>query len=595
MALNEKEITNLYDQGPRYSDMTEEFPREEEILKENPMPNSLLEALHVVADKLYYFYLTDKFRQAASNALAYLKQRAGLTTVQSITIACLIQKNGKISKEELSRRMCIDNITMLSLSNEIEELVERGWIVHYNLNPRKFEDPDKYLPGYRLENGVEVELTNNEVFHSKPIECEDFLDLIDLIYPRIWRSIKAAKNYPFEYLVQWIAKVLKANDHITLARVCNEMSDDKDKTLLVWFVDNYLNFRGRCDEGLEIELLFDCLVDDSEDYIPCPALKQLRAGTHPLMKAGWIEHKKMFGVADKNKYVLTKKAKEEFLDDYKPKILQETIIPYDVVDGFLNCKNIWEKKLYFNPEEEKRMDMLTSLLSKMLYHISQQRLEGMGKKNGFSAILYGPKGTGKTSAVYELARQTGRDIMTISIENFRLSSAEQTMAQFEEAFEIYRKKSRRRKVAPILFIKDLNRIFTKEVEDEEGHKFDAALALKPVLLKQLNKFDGILLVTTNMEEGDTPMFLNKFTFDIPFHLPTPDTGAKIWKSEIGQLPESAARALAEEFPFSGEQIEKISTSACIDFILNRRILTYESVRPFCLEKWDKAKESIKPF
>jgi len=73
------------------------------------------------------------------------------------------------------------------------------------------------------------------------------------------------------------------------------------------------------------------------------------------------------------------------------------------------------KKMFYNEKETGEIQKLVSLLSNENYRKIQERLCKKGLRNGFTCLFTGGLGTGKTETAYQIARQTGRNIMAVNI------------------------------------------------------------------------------------------------------------------------------------------------------------------------------------
>jgi ATP-dependent Zn protease len=77
--------------------------------------------------------------------------------------------------------------------------------------------------------------------------------------------------------------------------------------------------------------------------------------------------------------------------------------------------SIRPKKMFYNEKETGEIQKLVSLLSNENYCKIQERLGKKGLRNGLTCLFTGGPGTGKTETAYQIARQTGRNIMAVNI------------------------------------------------------------------------------------------------------------------------------------------------------------------------------------
>jgi hypothetical protein len=97
--------------------------------------------------------------------------------------------------------------------------------------------------------------------------------------------------------------------------------------------------------------------------------------------------------------------KDTIKKDFKPKM-----------GTLINPDNINSEKLYYNPAEREQIETLTTALDDTNYKDLVERMRFQGIKAGFSVLLYGYPGTGKTSSVKQIAKATGRSIYMVEID-----------------------------------------------------------------------------------------------------------------------------------------------------------------------------------
>ena len=84
----------------------------------------------------------------------------------------------------------------------------------------------------------------------------------------------------------------------------------------------------------------------------------------------------------------------------------------------------------------------------------------------------------------------------------------------------------------------------------------------------MEKIDGILFATTNLEQNMDKAFERRFLYKIKFAKPSLEARASIWHEMIPALSEEETRSLALKYDFSGGQIENIARHHAIDSILH---------------------------
>lgn len=84
----------------------------------------------------------------------------------------------------------------------------------------------------------------------------------------------------------------------------------------------------------------------------------------------------------------------------------------------------------------------------------------------------------------------------------------------------------------------------------------------------MENLEGIMIATTNLTGALDAAFERRFLYKIEFDKPSPSERKHIWKSMLTDLTESQALMLAQQFDFSGGQIENIARKRIISDILS---------------------------
>ena len=76
------------------------------------------------------------------------------------------------------------------------------------------------------------------------------------------------------------------------------------------------------------------------------------------------------------------------------------------------------------------------------------RLEAKGLRRGFACLFYGAPGTGKTETVFQLARETGRDLMQVNVSEIKSMWVGESEKNIKALFDRYRRLVKESERAP---------------------------------------------------------------------------------------------------------------------------------------------------
>ena len=279
------------------------------------------------------------------------------------------------------------------------------------------------------------------------------------------------------------------------------------------------------------------------------------------MIEGLLEFTCNNGIADTNSFTLTAKARTELLASINLQVKEEKL------SGVIQAESIAAKELYYTAKVGKQVDKLRGFLDQEKYKVLVERMKERYNRCGLTCLMYGGPGTGKTETVYQLARQTGRDVMAIDVPQIKSKWVGDSEKNIKAVFDKYRAIVGRAKVAPILLFNEADAIIgiRKSGADRAVDKMENAI--QNIILQEMETLNGIMIATTNLSENLDSAFERRFLYKIEFERPDADVREHIWRTMIPELDENECKTLAEGFDFSGGQIENVARKYAIDGIL----------------------------
>ena len=532
---------------------------------------TIITALDRVLNKAEDSRLSDEFWESVKNPLTYLRQELGLTDMQIVVLAIMVEIGEAVSWKRLGDFLGCSRLSMMCYSEEIEELVTKRWLLHKGVR-----EIGGYFKGFALTRGVVTALRRNKVFVPEKLDGLNEQQFVDKLESHIEKNMNN-RNMEFEDDEEWMLQLVKANPQLPLCRTVLQFDDIHVQSLLLLIVVDYGQWEGSDGEGLTMDTISSIYPEDYE----CDGLRYaLRNGTHPLIERGYIEHKCVDGQADAEQFMLTRKAKDELLSAYTPSHSKCARMKQD--NRFIrNHQAIKEKSLFFNTSEQEQIERLTSLLSTENLPSIQQRLEEQGMRKGFACLFYGAPGTGKTETVLQIARQTGRDLMQVDIAGLRDKYVGESEKNIKQVFARYRKLCKNSEVMPILFFNEADAVINKRTENVEHSVDKMDNAMQNIILQEIEDLDGILIATTNLTSNLDKAFERRFLYKVEFHKPDTDVKTKIWRSMLKDISDDDALQLATHFDFSGGQIENIARKRTVDYILSGKRASLDDLESYC--------------
>ena len=262
-------------------------------------------------------------------------------------------------------------------------------------------------------------------------------------------------------------------------------------------------------------------------------------------------------------------------------------------NNLIEPPQIAAKALFFNEPEEKQLGILKQLLQNANFNEVQSRLSDKGLPKGITALLHGLPGTGKTETVFQIARETNRQIIKVDISQSKSMWFGESEKIVKRIFTDYKSFAKDCDLTPILLFNEADGIIGKRRETGTSNIDQTENTIQNILLEELESFDGIFLATTNLVKNIDTAFDRRFLFKIEFTKPDKSVKAKIWNSKLPGLTETECETLANRYDFSGGQIDNIIRKNEIYEIIHGITVDFKNILEFCNSELLQKNNSIK--
>jgi SpoVK/Ycf46/Vps4 family AAA+-type ATPase len=181
---------------------------------------------------------------------------------------------------------------------------------------------------------------------------------------------------------------------------------------------------------------------------------------------------------------------------------------------------------------------------------------GFGEKistgKGLCALFSGPPGTGKSMAAQVIARELGMNLFRVNLARVvskYIGETEENLAKvFEEAGESH----------SILLFDEADALFAKRTKVKSAQDRYANLEVN-FLLQEVETFEGMVVLTSNLESMIDTAFKRRLNYRVYFPPPDAAGRAQIWRKHIPSKAPIADGvdylALAEDFDVTGGYIK----------------------------------------
>jgi len=244
-------------------------------------------------------------------------------------------------------------------------------------------------------------------------------------------------------------------------------------------------------------------------------------------------------------------------------------------------KKIIKKKLFFNQHEQLQLNELSSILQQRNFKRIQFRLKERAMPYGVAVLFHGAPGTGKTESTYQIAQKTRRDIFMVDISDTKSMWFGESEKKIKAVFSDYKKLLKKNQPTPILVFNEADAVFSKRKDVDSSAVGQTENTIQNIILQELEDFKGILIATTNLTHNFDKAFERRFLYKLEFKMPDAKSRAKIWQDKIPELTKGYANILADQFSFTGGNIDNVARKAMMKSILHGQKLEINSLTEYC--------------
>jgi len=366
-----------------------------------------------------------------------------------------------------------------------------------------------------------------------------------------------------------IIERLKTTDSEISAQTLFGEHELNDKEQIIFLALLKEEYSGELESLREMNTLINLISENDYDKIKNRSL--LEDGS-TLIENEIIDYDEMltaFGGVTRSFYIT-----EDFLQNImhpnkskkKTRIKIDTLVKEQDIFELLTPKTDMDDVI-LNP---KTKEILNTLLKQMDKEVVKRLKEwGMrDKKAGLDAriIFYGPPGTGKTMTALSLAKSLKRKVLSFDCSKILSMYVGESEKNVRRIFDTYKELAVKTKTEPILLLNEADQFLSSRTTGGGGAD-KMHNQMQNIFLEQIERFEGILVATTNLLETIDPAFSRRFNYKIEFTKPSFTQRIELWEK---MLPKEApyekdfdVKILAKH-ELSGGQIEVVIKNTALN-------------------------------
>ncbi len=191
-------------------------------------------------------------------------------------------------------------------------------------------------------------------------------------------------------------------------------------------------------------------------------------------------------------------------------------------------------------------EILEALLKQMDKKVAA-RLKAWGirpKAGSLTAriIFYGPPGTGKTMTALSLAKSLKRQVLSLDCSKILSMYVGESEKNVRKIFDTFKDLAQKSKSEPVLLLNEADQFLSGRSTSVGSSADKMHNQMQNIFLEQIERFEGILIATTNLLENLDSAFSRRFNYKIEFKRPGRIQREALWRN---MLPKNAP--YAEDF------------------------------------------------
>ncbi|MEA1916764.1 MAG: ATP-binding protein [Campylobacterota bacterium] len=457
-----------------------------------------------------------------------------------------------VVSEILTELFGSENYKFIEYLGDVKELLELGWILHNSFTPIKVNElshlellnssvsPTPSLLRLLEDGSLEVELPDIKPYADHLEYLQDQFFRIEL-----YQKISSIRNNVHENALgidrahsklqaleaRINERVEQTNQEIVLDKFFKQKKLDNQEQII--FIALLKEEYSAGDGSLrEMNALIELISLDEYDKIKNRSI--LEDGAR-LITDDIIDYEEMlspFGGITRAFYI-NEELLQSIMHPQKKKKVQKVKLDmlikeqdiFELVDPKTSLEDV-----VLNEQTEKTLrDLMRQMDKEVVARLVKWGIKD--KKSGLDAriIFYGAAGTGKTMTSYSLAKSLKRQVLSFDCSKILSMYVGESEKNVRKIFDTYKDLALKTKSEPLLLLNEADQFLSSRSSGNTSGAEQMHNQMQNIFLEQIEKFEGLLIATTNLLENIDVAFSRRFNYKIEFKKPNEDQRRKLWE------------------------------------------------------------------
>ncbi len=441
----------------------------------------------------------------------------------------------------------------------IKNLLELGWIIQHSLTQTKISETSllellntsvslssSFLN--LLEKGnLELSLPEISPYRDHLEYLKDQFARIDLYqkissirknYAKNSLNINRLKNRlsSIEKRIEERLKVTKIP--IEIEKLFKEHKlDTKERIIFLALLKE--EYSGEFENLRDMNTLVELVSFDDYEKIKNRAL--LEEGSK-LIESGLIDYDEMltaFGGVSRSFYItedILYKIIHPNKEKRKKRVKLDMIIKEQDIFELIEPKTSLDDVVLSQKTREVLNNILKQMDKKVQNLLKEWGIKEKRKSIDAKLIFYGPPGTGKTMTAVSFGKSLKKKILSFDCSKILSMYVGESEKNVRKIFDTYYDIKEKTKSEPVLLLNEADQFLSARSTGIGSSADKMHNQMQNIFLEQIEKFEGILIATTNLLENIDPAFSRRFDYKIAFEKPNFKERVKLWQK---MLPKNA--------------------------------------------------------
>ncbi|WP_024787224.1 MULTISPECIES: ATP-binding protein [unclassified Lebetimonas] len=246
-------------------------------------------------------------------------------------------------------------------------------------------------------------------------------------------------------------------------------------------------------------------------------------------------------------------------------IVKETL--FDFIEPEYSLKDI-----VLDENTKESLNTLLKQIDKKV--INKLKKWGIKSSNGIEAkiIFYGHPGTGKTVTALALAKELNKPLLSLDCSKILSMYVGESEKNVRKLFDEYNMVAEKLKTKPVLLLNEADQFLSTRTTATFSSADKMHNQMQNIFLERIEKFDGILIATTNLLESFDKAFSRRFDIKIEFKKPSFKERLKLWELKLpknAKYEENFDIKKLSSFELTGAQIEVIIKNTALKVAMRK--------------------------